>query len=228
MLPCQKFETGWRSFNINVLMRHAMTPAETNVLLELEKILQTCNQMFDLSKWARRWFRNKLLVKTIELAKGSHLTAQKKALEAMDVWKRLNDEKVEISDEEMDVDEWQVSQWIITSRLWIMDDWHECDSSIEPYKFSSPDIFSREDPLNFFVFFASPGKMQLSIQISPRTLHFSFCPHCFHTGLIVQRETQPQQIVQAWNSWDEPCSCKSFRPKFCCAPKTDGYRSYRQ
>ena len=40
----------------------------------------------------------------MELAKGSHLTAQKKAVEGMDVWKRLNDEREEISEEEMDID----------------------------------------------------------------------------------------------------------------------------
>lgn len=48
--------------------------------------------------------RNKLLVKAVEVARGSHLTAQKKAVEGMDVWKRLNDERVEISEEGMDID----------------------------------------------------------------------------------------------------------------------------
>jgi hypothetical protein len=43
-------------------------------------------------------------VKTVELAKGSHMTAQKKAVAGMDVWRRLNDENVEILDEEMDID----------------------------------------------------------------------------------------------------------------------------
>ena len=32
-------------------------------------------------------------------------TTQKKAVAAMDVWKRLHDEQAQISDEEMDVDE---------------------------------------------------------------------------------------------------------------------------
>jgi hypothetical protein len=43
-------------------------------------------------------------VKAVDVAKGSHLTAQQKAVGGMDVWKRLNDENVEISEEEMDVD----------------------------------------------------------------------------------------------------------------------------
>jgi len=41
----------------------------------------------------------------VEVARGGHLTAQKKAMEGMGVWKRLNDERVEISEEEMDIDE---------------------------------------------------------------------------------------------------------------------------
>lgn len=49
-------------------------------------------------------FRNKILVNAVEVAKGSHLTAQKKAVEGMDVWRRLNDERVEISEGEMDID----------------------------------------------------------------------------------------------------------------------------
>jgi hypothetical protein len=43
-------------------------------------------------------------VKVVEVVHGSHKVAQKKALEGMDVWKRLNDERVQGSDEEMDVD----------------------------------------------------------------------------------------------------------------------------
>jgi hypothetical protein len=80
-----------------------MTQAEQKVLLELEKILQTCNQMYDRFIMVVD-FRNKILVKAVDVAKGSHLTAQQKAVGGMDVWKRLNDENVEISDEEMDVD----------------------------------------------------------------------------------------------------------------------------
>lgn len=81
-----------------------MIEAETNVLLELEKILQTCNQMYSLLSFIVD-FRNKVLVKAVEVARGSHLTVQKKAVRGMDVWKRLNDERAEISEEEeMDVD----------------------------------------------------------------------------------------------------------------------------
>jgi hypothetical protein len=44
-------------------------------------------------------------VKTVELARGSHSTAQKRAVEGMEVWKRLNEEPLQISEDEMDIDE---------------------------------------------------------------------------------------------------------------------------
>ena len=43
-------------------------------------------------------------MKVIEVMRGSHKVAQKKALEGMDLWKRLNDERLQEADEEMDVD----------------------------------------------------------------------------------------------------------------------------
>jgi hypothetical protein len=41
----------------------------------------------------------------VEVAKGSHLTAQKKAIDGMDVWKRLAEEAIEEALEEMDIDD---------------------------------------------------------------------------------------------------------------------------
>jgi hypothetical protein len=41
----------------------------------------------------------------VEVAKGSHLTAQKKAIDGMDVWKRLVEEPIEEALEEMDIDD---------------------------------------------------------------------------------------------------------------------------
>jgi len=43
-------------------------------------------------------------VQAYEVAR-TNQTTQKKAVAAMDVWKRLHDEQAPISDEEMDVDE---------------------------------------------------------------------------------------------------------------------------
>jgi hypothetical protein len=80
-----------------------MTQAEKNVLLELEKILQTCNQMYS-PVMAALTCRNKILVQAYEVAK-TNQTTQKKTVAAMDVWKRLHEEQAQISDEEMDVDE---------------------------------------------------------------------------------------------------------------------------
>jgi hypothetical protein len=40
----------------------------------------------------------------VEVAKGSHLTAQKKAIDGMDVWKRLAEEPIDEAPEEMDID----------------------------------------------------------------------------------------------------------------------------
>jgi len=51
--------------------------------------------------------RNKILVQAVELAKGPHTAEQKKALEGMNVWKRVIDENKEmepISDDEMEID----------------------------------------------------------------------------------------------------------------------------
>jgi hypothetical protein len=50
-----------------------------------------------------------MLVKAVEVARGSHVAAQKKAIDGADVWKRMIDELEEpveeISDEEMDIDD---------------------------------------------------------------------------------------------------------------------------
>ena len=44
-------------------------------------------------------------MQSVEVARGPHLTQQKKAVAGMDVWKRLVVERVEdVEDEEMDVD----------------------------------------------------------------------------------------------------------------------------
>lgn len=62
----------------------------------------------------------------MELTKGSHATAQQKAVEGMDVWTRLIDEPYEPPAEEMDVDE---------------DEWtkHECEwCSIKLFTSSYP------------------------------------------------------------------------------------------
>jgi len=48
--------------------------------------------------------RNKILVNAVDIARGPHATEQKKALEAMDTWKRLYHQVETISDDEMDVD----------------------------------------------------------------------------------------------------------------------------
>ena len=48
--------------------------------------------------------RNKILVKAVDVAKGGHLTAQKKAIDGMDVWKRLAEEPIDEAPEEMDID----------------------------------------------------------------------------------------------------------------------------
>ena len=54
--------------------------------------------------------RNKILVQAVEVTRGTHLTAQKEAVQGMDVWKRMTVDPVEeeqveeISDEEMDID----------------------------------------------------------------------------------------------------------------------------
>ena len=43
-------------------------------------------------------------MQTVEIARGPHLTEQKKAVAGMDVWKRVVDEQVEEEEDEMDVD----------------------------------------------------------------------------------------------------------------------------
>jgi hypothetical protein len=44
-------------------------------------------------------------VKTVEEARGEHLTEQKKAVAGMDVWKRVVDMRVDVDvDEEMELD----------------------------------------------------------------------------------------------------------------------------
>ena len=40
----------------------------------------------------------------MEVTRGSHLAAQKKAVDGMDVWKRLAEEPIEEQTEEMDID----------------------------------------------------------------------------------------------------------------------------
>lgn len=50
-----------------------------------------------------------MLVKAVEVARGGHVAAQKKAIDAADVWTRMIDEPEEpveeVSDEEMDIDD---------------------------------------------------------------------------------------------------------------------------
>jgi hypothetical protein len=76
------------------------------MLLELEKILQTCLQMYGVLALVVD-ARNKLLVRTVELAQGSLKTAQTKAIDGMEVWRGLVDEpeeEVEEADQSMDID----------------------------------------------------------------------------------------------------------------------------
>ena len=48
--------------------------------------------------------RNKLLVESVEVARGPHIVEQKKAVAGMEVWKRVVEERVHVVDDEMDVD----------------------------------------------------------------------------------------------------------------------------
>jgi hypothetical protein len=82
-----------------------MAEPEKNVLLELEKILQTCLQMLLPPPETRSDSRNKILVSAVEVARGPASREQKRALEGMNVWKRVNDQIDPESDDEMEVDE---------------------------------------------------------------------------------------------------------------------------
>jgi len=57
-----------------------------------------------LYRWIVIDCRNKILVNAVDVARGPHATEQKKALEAMNTWKRLHDQVEITSHDEMDVD----------------------------------------------------------------------------------------------------------------------------
>jgi hypothetical protein len=81
-----------------------MTETEEKVLVELEKVLQTCNQMYlaFMTRFAN--YRNKILVKAVDTTKQAQSSAGK-AADGMDIWKRLVDQHVEVSDDQMEIDE---------------------------------------------------------------------------------------------------------------------------
>src|SRR2546430_7481140 len=96
----------FRSLPTLIYPRNAITQPQTTVLLELEKILQTCHQMYSPNILAipQADDRNKLLVQSVEVARGPHILDQKKAVAGVEVWKRVVEERVDVVDEEMDVD----------------------------------------------------------------------------------------------------------------------------